>query len=210
MNNYTISMKINNNTFVMDNSADFGTMFEAFLDCVEKAKRFKDPIDEPVMTYKDAVLATDVSSIIRIGSALAGVDIMFTHSVTGYCITSIPLLELLESPETLRIPSDTININIVGKRQRMYDVFQHNMIVSNLNAFFTHWGEVVKDAQCVMVGGNLDDIKSTSSTEVDNDWMLGYYVRNELKQIKELLDTDLQEAKKRISVMEYMINSKVN
>lgn len=45
--------------------------------------------------------------------------------------------------------------------------------------------------------------------KVDSSWMMGYYISTEVKQIKELIDTNPEEAKKRLSVMEYMVNSKV-
>lgn len=209
MNNYSIAMKINNHQVTLDNYAHFGTMFEVFLEYIEKAYLAKHPIDDVVLCYKDAILATDVASLIRIGSSIAGFDIMFTDPTTGYCITTVPLSVLLNSPDTIRLPGKTINVNIVGKRQQMYDLLPNAMLVSNMPMVFSNWASLVKDAQCVVTTVyDLPDIDAVLEP-VDTEWMLGYYVRNELKQIKELLDTDLQEAKKRISVMEYMINSKV-
>lgn len=211
MNNYTISMKVNNHLVSLDNYADFGTMFEVFLEYIENANKFKHPIDEPVLNFKDAIVATDVQSIIRVGSAIAGFDIMFTNPVTGYCITSIPLSLLLESPETLRIPSDTININIVGKRQQMYDVFQHNMIVSNIKTFFTHWAGVVKDAHTVV--HTVYDLPDTDNVinpvlqkPIDMNWTMEYYAPAELKKALALIDTNPAESKKILMVMDYMLS----
>ena len=209
MNNYTITMKVNNNQVNLENFSDFGNMFEVFLEHIEHAYRAKHRIDDVVLCYKDAILATDVPTVIRIGTAIAGLDIMFTDPSTGDCIASGPLSDLLGSPESVRLRGKTVNINIVGKRQQMYDLLPNSMLVSNMPNVFANWASLVKDAQCVVTTVyDLPDIDAVLEP-VDNDWMLGYYVRNELKQIKELLDTDIQEAKKRISVMEYMINSKV-
>lgn len=214
MNNYTIAMKVNNNQVTLNNYAHFGTMLEVAFEYIEDAYKNHHPIDDVVLCYKDAIIATDIPNLVRIGSSIAGFDVMFTDPTTGYCVQSMPLSVLLTSPETIHLPGKTINVNIVGKRQQMYDVLLPNsMLVSNLNKMFTVWAEVANDAQCVISNVyDLPDIEAVLEPvqePVDTEWMLGYYVRNELKQIKELLETDLQEAKKRISVMEYMINSKV-
>lgn len=206
MNNYTISMKVNNHSVSLNNYADFGTMFEVFLEYVENANKFTHPIDEPVLIYKDAIIATDVLSIIRIGASISGFDVMFTHPVTGYCITSIPVSVLLESPETLRIPGETIDINIVGKRQQVYQVFQKGMMVSNMKTFFKHWASVVHDAQIVVFSGVDHVINPVLQQNVDMNWTMEYYVPAELKKALASIDTNPAETKKILMVMDYMLS----
>lgn len=211
MNNYTISMKVNNHLVSLDNYADFGTMFEVFLEYIENANKFKHPIDEPVLNFKEAIIATDVLSIIRIGTSIAGFDIMFTNPTTGYCITSIPLSVILESPETLRLPGTAVNVNIVGKRQQMYDMFQYGMLVSNMKTFFEHWKSYVTNAQ-VLVRAMYDlptedyVLNPVLKDNIDMNWTMEYYAPAELKKALDLIDTNPAESKKILMVMDYMLS----
>lgn len=206
MNNYTISMKVNNHPVSLNNYAHFGTMLEVFLEYVENAIEMKHPIDEAVLIYKDAVIATDVQSIIRIGASIAGFDIMFTHPATGYCIGNLPLDSILNSPETLVFSVGYINVNIVGKRQQMYAVLGDTMAVECITSYFTNWKSLVADAQVNVKVASDHVINSVLQQKVDMNWTMEYYVPAELKKALAAIDTNPEESKKILMVMDYMLS----
>lgn len=70
MNNYSISMKVNNIQRIIAPYVNFADMFESFLNTIEQANINKDPIDDVCMTFKDRIIATDIQAIIRIGTVI--------------------------------------------------------------------------------------------------------------------------------------------
>lgn len=222
MNHYTISFINDQKPVLLHNYDHFNSMFEMFLELVEEAQENNWQLSDAELLYRGVPIAHDIVSIIKIGTVIANFSIMVSDpNNQGFML--YPLSTYVVGVREFKIDSEEVKIHIVGNRSNSYNVFPLSIFTCNLKPYFKQWGDMVEKAQQkvqslmkatkehknVCHDHVINSVLQNDIQPVDTEWMLGYYVRNELKQIKELLETDLQEAKKRISVMEYMINSKV-
>lgn len=205
MNNYTISCSVNNKLVSIPKYVHFTDMFESFLLLVEEAQQKKHPIDNVFMTYKDSVLATDVQSIIKIGTVISGFDIMITDAISGKCIMKYTPEIMFENKNNFSVTSD-VQVSIVGRRQQIYSVLQSPVIAQNLRTYFTMWETESNKAWRIVQDYVLN---SELQKNVDMNWTLQYYAPDELKRALSVIDTDPAEAKKILMVMDYMLSSKV-
>lgn len=218
MNNYTISFMNDNKPVMLDNYEHFDSMFEMFLGLIEEAIENDWSLHDAEFRYRGVLVSNDIVNIIKIGTVIANFNVMLSLPNAKSPLMVYQLHTYLNGVKEYSIASEGVMVYIVGNRIKRYNVFPLSILTCNLAQYFQQWGTVVdkaqKQVQSMMKADKTNPVRDLPDIDamlspVDNDWMLGYYVRNELKQIKELLDTDIQEAKKRISVMEYMINSKV-
>jgi hypothetical protein len=206
MNHFRISMKMNGKKLSSENNQDFREMFEIFLSYIEEAAKRKYNIDEPVLTYKDAILATDIVSIIQIGTAISGFDIMITEEFNGQCLMKYPYDIIIENVDKLHHGKD-VKVNIVGRRQQIYEVFQSPVLPQNLKTYFTVWKNTCDEAQKIVQDYVINPVLKE---EVDMNWTMEYYAPAELKKALALIDTNPEESKKILMVMDYMLSNKVN
>lgn len=211
MNNYYIEAVFNNQFVHFSGYDNFTEMFESFLQCVEETVKNKLPIDKPVLTYKDTVLATDVQSIVKIGASILnlavnicsrdGKDVLLTHLVNEefYIGTDI-------SPN-----HDQLNIKVVSSKNIVYKVFVNPVGRNKIRKFFMDWRSIVKNAQIAVQETDEDHIiNPVLQQKVDMNWTMEYYAPAELKKALALIDTNPAESKKILMVMDYMLSSKVN
>lgn len=205
MNQYSIMMKINGRDLDLCNYLHFIDLFEVFLAHIEEANRHKHYIDDVMLICNDIAVATDVQSIIRIGTFISGFDIMITDALTGNCVMKYPCNLILENVENLRYSKD-VKVNIVGRRLEIYSVLQSPVIAQNLKTYFSVWVRDVEFAQKII----NDKRKNLLSTkEVDMNWTMEYYIPTEVKKALSFIDTNPEESKKILMVMDYMLSSKV-
>lgn len=223
MNKYTISFTCDKKHVLLNNYDHFDSMFEMFLELLEEAFENKWVVCDAELRYCGISISNDIVNIIKIGTVIANFSIMVSDPNNQGVFMLYPLSTYVVGVREFKIDSEEVKIHIVGNRSNSYNVFPLSIFTCNLKPYFKQWGDMVEKAQqkvqSLMKAAKehknvchdhaINSVLQNDIQPVDTEWMLGYYVRNELKQIKELLETDLQEAKKRISVMEYMINSKV-
>lgn len=204
-----------------NNYSTFDSMFESFLLLLEESKKRNCVISHVVLYYQGTRVQSGLLTVLQVATAIAGFDIQMTapDGGTSRVIKPFSLVHLASWIAPSNNLDDDITFGIVSMSGVVYNVFPQTVMICNLGGYVRHWKLIVQNAQetvCNLLEkekkytqsiNNLPDIDAVLNP-VDTDWMMGYYVRNELKQIKELIDTDPTEAKKRISVMEYMINQK--
>lgn len=145
--------------------------------------------------------------ILLIGAAISGLPIA-SISPEGTVLQFINAEDLFSASKRMELkwPKFKITMTLIGVTVTLTPDWLEQ---TEITTWLCNWEFLVRGFKRTEKYHNEVPQPAVSTESVDNDWMLEYYVRNELKKIKELIDTDIQEAKKRISVMEYMINSKV-
>lgn len=208
MNKYTIEAIIDG-VDLKYNHSSFGYMLVAFAQDVNSALDKGKSIGECHMyrTETGEQVLYGFKRILLVGAAISGLPIQ-SVSTDGTVLQFMNATDLFNLSKRMELKWEKfkIEMTLIGTRVTITPEWIEQ---PGINTLLCDWEFNVRGFQS-NEKQYREGIQAELSTEtVDNDWMLGYYVRNELKQIKALLDTDLQEAKKRISVMEYMINSKV-
>lgn len=203
MNNYNISCVVNEKPVRVPQYALFSDMFESFLLLVEEAQQNKHPIDNVVMTFKDAIIATDVQAIIRIGTVIAGFDIMITSARTGHCIMKHPYDIMFANKNNFTNIESDVKVSIVGRRQQIYSVLHSPVLAQNLRTYFTVWENDSNDALKTVQDYQINPVLQE---HVDMNWTMQYYAPAELKKALALIDTNPEESKKILMVMDYMLS----
>lgn len=204
MSDYSISMNVNNIAIVIVPYVKFADLFESFLKTIEQANTNKHPIDNACMTFKDRIIATDIQAIIRIGTVIAGFDIMITSARTGHCIMNHPYDIMFANKNNFTNIESDVKVSIVGSRQQIYSVLQSPVLAQNLRTYFTVWENVSNDALKIMQDCQINPVLQEP---IDMNWTMEYYAPAELKKALALIDTNPEESKKILMVMDYMLSN---
>lgn len=202
LNYYNIKLSINNVVvdFKDKGYLEFSDMFEQVMGLLEQAFDACENITNVELTYKDKVIANDIDTLIKIGTAISNFSVKLEYDNNNFCYKH-EIYFFIEN--ILSLPrSESYKIYIVGSKGTVYNVFP-TVGHFQIKKIFDEWGDIIDTAQKIV---NDYDINPVLEEPIDMNWTMQYYVPAELKKALSLIDTNPEESKKILMVMDYMLS----
>lgn len=202
MNKYSIEVVIGDvlKTYTND---DFRTMYEHFATDVAHAVYDSKPICGGhlyrIDGEKESILY-GYQHVLTVGVAMCNFEIS-ALAVGGNHLRIGTPKELFELSKKMKLEWEAVMFTFhTGGKQIS---FTHSWIdKKDLYNFLNDWEfrlAGVERQGCLYPNKEVENV-------VDTSWQMDYYIRTEVKQIRELMNTDVEEAKKRLDVMSYILN----
>lgn len=128
---------------------------------------------------------------------------MVTTAYSGECIMKHPCDIMFANKNNFSSTIGDVKVNIVGRRQQIYDVLPSPVLSQNLRTYFTVWEKVSNDALKIVQDYQINPVLKEP---IDMNWTMEYYAPAELKKALALFDTNPEESKKILMVMDYMLS----